>query len=53
MTCEPYNGKGMNITIDAVSKDGVKSQWGYNTMFDAKDEPRRRSSRRASRLSAS
>jgi hypothetical protein len=38
MTYEPYNGKGMKITIDAVSKDGVKSQWGYTTMFDGKDE---------------
>jgi hypothetical protein len=39
MTYEAYNGTGMKITIDAVSKDGVKSQWGYNTMFDGKDEP--------------
>jgi hypothetical protein len=39
MTYEPHNGKGMKITIDAVSKEGVKSQWGYNTMFDGKDEP--------------
>jgi hypothetical protein len=39
MTYEPYNGKGMRITIDAVNKDGVKSQWGYTTMFDGKDEP--------------
>ena len=39
MTYEPSGGKGMKITIDAVSKDGVKSQWGYNTMFDGKDEP--------------
>ena len=38
MTYEPYNGKGMKITIDAVSKDGVKSQWWYTTMFDGKDE---------------
>ena len=38
MTYEPHNGKGMKITIDAVSKDGVKSQWGYTTMFDGKDE---------------
>ena len=38
MTYEPYGGKGMKITIDAVSKDGVKSQWGYTTMFDGKDE---------------
>src|SRR5215217_5940107 len=40
MTYEPLSGgKGMKITIDAVNKDGVKSQWGYNTMFDGKDEP--------------
>ena len=40
MTYEPLNGgKGMKITIDAVNKDGVKSQWGYNTNFDGKDEP--------------
>jgi len=38
MTYEPYNGKGMQITIDAVNKDGVKSQWWYTTMFDGKDE---------------
>ena len=39
MTYEPFSGKGMTITIDAVNRDGVKSQWGYNTMFDGKDEP--------------
>src|SRR5829696_284291 len=40
MTYEPLNGgKGMKITIDAVNKDGVASKWGYNTMFDGKDEP--------------
>ena len=39
MTYEPYNGKGMKITIDAVNKDGVKSQWWYTTMFDGKDYP--------------
>jgi hypothetical protein len=38
MTYEPYNSTGMKITIDAVNKDGVKSQWGYPTMFDGKDE---------------
>jgi hypothetical protein len=38
MTYEPHNGKGMKITIDAANKDGVKSQWGYTTMFDGKDE---------------
>ena len=38
MTYESFNGKGMKITIDAVNKDGVASKWGYNTMFDGKDE---------------
>ena len=28
----------MKITIDAVNKDGAKSQWWYTTMFDGKDE---------------
>ena len=40
MTYEPITaGKGMKITIDAVNKDGVASKWGYDTMFDGKDEP--------------
>ena len=40
MTYEPLpGGRGMKITIDAVNKDGGKTQWGYNTMFDGKDEP--------------
>lgn len=38
MTYEPHNGTGMKITIDAVDTKGVKSQWGYTTMFDGKDE---------------
>jgi hypothetical protein len=39
MTYEPYNGTGMKITIDAVNRNGEASKWGYNTMFDGKDEP--------------
>ena len=39
MTYEPYGEKGMKIIIDAVNRDGVKSQWFYTTMFDGKDEP--------------
>ena len=39
MTYEPLGAHGMKITIDAVNKDGVKSQWFYNTNFDGKDEP--------------
>jgi hypothetical protein len=38
MTYEPLGDKGMKITIDAVNKDGVKSQWWYTTHFDGKDE---------------
>ena len=39
MTYEPFGGKGMKITIDAVNRDGARSQWYYTTMFDGKDEP--------------
>jgi hypothetical protein len=39
MTYEPLGAKGMKITIDAVNKDGAKSQWFYTTRFDGKDEP--------------
>jgi hypothetical protein len=39
MTYEPSGKRGMKITIDAVNKDGVKSQWFYTTKFDGKDEP--------------
>ena len=39
MTYEPYGDHGMKITIDAVNREGVKSQWGYVTNFDGKDEP--------------
>jgi hypothetical protein len=39
MTYEVYNGTGMKITIDAVGASGNKSQWGYTTMFDGKDQP--------------
>jgi hypothetical protein len=39
MSYEPLSGgKGMKIIIDAVNKEGVASKWGYNTMFDGKDE---------------
>lgn len=38
MTYEPSGNGGMKITIDAVSRDGAKSQWYYTTMFDGKDE---------------
>ena len=39
MTYEPYQGTGMRITIESVNARGEKSQWGYTTMFDGKDEP--------------
>jgi len=39
MSYEPSGKHGMKITIDAVNKDGVKSQWFYTTRFDGKDEP--------------
>ena len=39
MTYEPYQGTGMRITIESVNARGEKSQWGYMTLFDGKDEP--------------
>ncbi len=39
MTYEKFGQEGMKITIDAVNKDGVDSQWFYTTNFDGKDEP--------------
>jgi hypothetical protein len=39
MTYEPNGANGMKITIDAVNRDGAKSQWYYTTNFDGKDEP--------------
>src|SRR3984957_1661858 len=39
MTYEAAGPKGMKITIDAVNRDGVKSQWFYTTNFDGKDQP--------------
>ncbi len=39
MTYEKFGQDGMKITIDAVKKDDVKSQWSYTTNFDGKDEP--------------
>jgi hypothetical protein len=39
MTYEPSGANGMKITIDAVNREGTKSQWYYTTNFDGKDEP--------------
>ena len=38
MTYEPNGKHGMKITIDAVNRDGAKSQWYYTANFDGKDE---------------
>lgn len=39
MTYEPFNTKGMKITINNLAADGTLTpQWGYTTMFDGKDE---------------
>ena len=38
MTYEPFGDKGMKVTIDAVNREGVKSQWWYTTNFDGKDQ---------------
>jgi hypothetical protein len=38
MTYEPMGKHGMKIIIDAVNKEGAKSQWWYTTKFDGKDE---------------
>ena len=39
MTYEPFGDSGMKITVDAVNRDGVKSQWWYTTHFDGNDQP--------------
>jgi hypothetical protein len=39
MTYEPYGSAGMKVTVESTNRDGKKSVWTYNTMFDGKDEP--------------
>ncbi len=39
MTYAPYGDHGMKITVESVNRQGVKSEWGYVTNFDGKDEP--------------
>ena len=39
MTYEASGAGGMKVTIDAVNREGAKSQWYYTTKFDGKDEP--------------
>lgn len=39
MTYEPYGKGGMKITVESTNREGKKSTWTYNTMFDGKDEP--------------
>jgi len=29
----------MRVTVDSTNREGKKSTWTYNTMFDGKDEP--------------
>jgi hypothetical protein len=39
MTYEPFGAGGMRVTVDSTNREGKKSTWTYNTMFDGKDEP--------------
>jgi len=39
MTYEPYEQKGMRVTVEAVSARGEKTKWGYVTMFDGTFRP--------------
>ena len=39
MIYAPLGKHGMKITIDSVNRNGDKSEWGYTTNFDGKDEP--------------
>jgi len=39
MTYEPYGNGGMKVTVESTNREGRKSTWTYNTMFDGKDEP--------------
>jgi len=39
MTYEPYGKGGMKVTVESTNREGRKSTWTYNTMFDGKDEP--------------
>src|SRR6267154_6174342 len=39
MTYEPFGAGGMRVTVDSTNREGKKSTWTYNTMFDGNDEP--------------
>src|SRR5438128_12429024 len=39
MTYESFGGSGMKVTVESTNREGRKSTWTYNTMFDGKDEP--------------
>jgi len=39
MTYEPWGNGGMKVTVESTNRDGRKSTWTYNTMFDDKDMP--------------
>ncbi len=39
MTYEPFGQGGMKVTVDSTNREGRKSTWTYNTMFDGKDMP--------------
>jgi hypothetical protein len=39
MTYEPWGNGGMKVTVESTNREGKKSTWTYNTMFDGKDMP--------------
>jgi len=39
MTYEPWGSGGMKVTVESTNREGRKSTWTYNTMFDDKDMP--------------
>ena len=39
MTYEPWGNGGMKVTVESTNREGRKSTWTYNTMFDDKDMP--------------
>jgi hypothetical protein len=39
MTYEPFGNGGMKVTVESTNREGRKSTWTYNTMFDGKDMP--------------
>jgi hypothetical protein len=39
MTYEPWGNGGMKVIVESTNREGRKSTWTYNTMFDDKDMP--------------